>query len=256
MNSHNFNKKIIANNFSKAASNYDNEAKIQAHAAAKLCKISSPLIEKINNKKIKIIDLGSGTSAIYKNLVLPNKSVFFEADLSLTMLKKTTNKYSNPIVADIENLPLKKESCDVIISSFALQWLENFEKTFHDFYHVLKKDGILVFSIPTSKSLEKLRKASIDSGCNFHFHELPEIIDIEKKLKKCGFTKEYLKSEILELEFNGTIAALKHLKKIGANYSKEKNFITKKQLQNFDQYYNSSGKFKFLWHISYLILRK
>jgi len=254
MNPHNFNKKIIANNFSKAASNYDNEAKIQAHAAAKLCKISSAFIK----NKIKIIDLGSGTSAIYKNLILPDKSSFFEVDLSLAMLKKTTNKSSNPIVADIESLPLKKESCDVIISSFALQWLENFEKSFDNFYHILKKDGILAFCIPTNESFDKLKEASKNSGCNFYFNELPTITDLEEKLQKCGFIKEYFESEILELEFSGTIAALKHLKKIGANYSEEKKFITKKQLKDFDQYYsqNLSDKFTFLWNISYLILRK
>jgi malonyl-CoA O-methyltransferase len=249
------NKKIIANNFSKAASNYDKEAFVQNYAAAEICKIINPFIDNLSDKKI--IDLGSGTSAIYKNFSTSNKSQFFEVDLSLAMLQKTPNKSSKLIVADIENLPIKNESFDIIISSFALQWLQDFNKIFSNFHKILKKDGILAFCIPTDETLDKLREASEITGCNFHFNKLPKITDLEKDLQKCGFLKEIIKSEVVKLDFNGAIEALKHFKKTGATYSEQKKFITKKQLLNFDQFYlKESDKFTFMWNISYLILRK
>ena len=249
------NKKLIAHNFSKVAFSYDNEANVQKHAATKICEILNPFVKNLSDQKI--IDLGSGTSEIYRNLSKCTKIQLFEIDLSLAMLQKTSNKTCLAIAADIENLPIKNESFDIIISSFALQWLQDFNKIFEAFNKILKKDGILAFSIPTDESLDKLREASEISGCNFHFHKLPKTTDLEKNLEKCGFLKEKIESEIIEMEFNNAISALKHLKKTGANYSEKTKFITKKQLYNFDKFcLKESDKFKFMWNISYFILRK
>lgn len=259
----NFNKKIVKHNFSQAAHNYDGSALVQKQAAHALCKLVEPLIK--NNAVI--LDLGSGTSAIYKNLTssrtfLEKNSNLFECDISLQMLEtwpEKNRKNINSIVGDGENLPLQHESCDIIISSFALQWFSNFEKVFANFYSLLKKDGILAFCIPNSSSLEEIKSASIKSGCNFHFNDLPEEKYLESKLNKIGFKKELIKSEIINSNFDGAIQALKSLKEIGANYSDQKHFISKKQLQTFDRFYSQNPEyeqFRISWNISYFVLSK
>lgn len=265
MNQSSFNKKNIAKNFSQAAKNYDESALVQKLAAKKLCELVAPLIK----NEFKIIDIGSGTSAICKNLTSSNNFVkkncqLFEVDLSLQMLNTWHDKSSkniNSIVGDGENLPLKNESLDMIISSFSLQWLQNFEKVFNDFHRILKQDGILAFCLPNSSSLEEIKIASVESGCNFYFSDLPDAINLKMQLEECGFVEQYIESEIIELNFEGALQALKSLKKIGANYSDQKNFITKKQLQHFDHFHsekqrNENKKFAISWNISYFVFYK
>ncbi len=265
MNQSNFNKKNIAKNFSQAAKNYDESALVQKLAAKKLCELAAPLIK----NEFKIIDIGSGTSAICKNLTSSNGFIkkncqLFEIDLSLQMLKTwpdKSSKHINSIVGDGENLPLKNESLDIIISSFSLQWLQNFEKVFNDFYRILKKDGILAFCLPNSSSLEEIKIASVKSGCNFYFSDLPKTTDLKSQLEQCGFKEQFIDSEIIESQFEGAVKALKSLKKIGANYSNQKNFITKKQLQHFDCFNSENQskdnkKFAISWNISYFVFHK
>lgn len=265
MNQSSFNKKNIAKNFSQAAKNYDESALVQKLAAKKLCELAAPLIK----NEFKIIDIGSGTSAICKNLTSSNNFVkkncqLFEVDLSLQMLQSwpdKSSKHINSIVGDGENLPLKNESLDMIISSFSLQWFQNFEKVFNDFYRILKKDGILAFCLPNSSSLEEIKIASVKSGCNFYFSDLPKAANLKSQLEKCSFKERYIDSEIIESQFEGPIQALKSLKKIGANYSDHKSIITKKQLQHFD-FLNSekqredNKKFAISWNISYFVYHK
>lgn len=259
----NLNKKIIARNFSQSAKNYDQSSQIQKLSAKKLCELSSPFI-KDNNI---IVDLGSGTSAIYKNLFSSNTKKnlqAFEIDLSEEMLGSWSGKSENKIksiISDIDNLPLKRNSCDVIISSFSLQWIKNFNKLFNDLNLSLKKDGILALCLPDSSSLRELRSSSVESGCNFSFIDLPKITDLERNLQESGFKRLIIQSETLKSEFDDGSQALKSLKIIGANYSQENRHVSKSQLNHFNNlclknFSNSNKKLAISWDITYFIASK
>lgn len=261
-NSGELNKETISQNFSAAANNYDEFAAIQKLAAANLCKMLLPLIQENNS----IIDLGSGTSAIYKNLFssqnFSEKNLqLFELDLSLKMLGIWLEKSKNhihSIAADAQNLPLKSASFDIIISSFSLQWLQNFEEIFADFKRALKKGGILAFCLPTNSSLKELKISSIESGCNFNFINLPKAENLKSALSKSGFQEIEIQSEVLKSEFNDGIEALKSLKKIGANYSSERNLISPKKLNHFNSlclknFATSNKKLAISWDTTYFL---
>lgn len=253
-----YDKFTIANNFSKAAENYDNFAPVQKLSAQKLCKITLPLIR----GDVKIIDLGSGTSAIAKELAnqdafLQKKIHLNEVDLSQKMLKQWQSKdlYKiNSIRSDIENLPFKKSSCDLIISSFALQWINNFDKVLEDLYQILKKDGMLSFCLPNNSSLEEIKSISLKSNCNFSFNNLPKVEEIKNSVAKTSFKEEFYFTETIKSDFINPLQALKSIKKIGANYTNHKNFVSKKQLKEFNKF--SGDKFTISWNVSYLVLRK
>jgi len=250
-----FNKKIIAKNFSRGAKNYDEFAFIQKIVAQKLCNFAASYVK----ENSKILDLGSGTSFIAKQFSDKKNLQIFEIDLALDMLKSWDDRPSNifPIQSDLEKLPLKNNSFDIILSSFSLQWINDFEKNFSQFFSLLKPQGIFAFSLPVTGSLRELDSANI-----FNFNELPAVENLTSALKKSGFTEILFEQETLKQEFTKGSEALKSLKKIGANHAeKNRNSITKTQLKEFDKFclknFSTSNKnIAISWNISYFILKK
>ena len=56
--------------------------------------------------------------------------------------------YQNVVfhLGDIESLPYKLESFNVVVSNYAISFCPNLEKTFEEIYRVLKKDGYIIVS--------------------------------------------------------------------------------------------------------------
>lgn len=243
-------KKNIGGNFSRAAENYDAAAEVQKIAAGKLCDL---LLEKNlfcgagtprSRKKIKILDLGSGTGFIANNLMqkLPTEIAknceFFELDLSREMLSQST-KSSHKIQADFDKIPCKKNSFDLVISSFSLQWSNDLNGLFSKLRELLNPDGIFAFCLPSDESLVELKQASIRSGCHFSFLQLPFVDSLILAVKKSSLNELCVEMEVIKQNFTNGIDAVKFLKKIGASYSKKsaKNHnITKEKLHSFNAF--------------------
>jgi malonyl-CoA O-methyltransferase len=273
-NQHVLNKKIVGKNFSKAARNYDAAAQIQKIAAEKLCDlmVEKNLIKAAKNGKIRILDLGSGTSFIGKNLlpkiapkILQNVE-FFELDLSHEMLQQWYDASPNyletlyKIQGDFEHLPCKKNSFDLIISSFSLQWTSDLEAVLSNVYDLLKNGGIFACCLPSDESLFDLRAASVASNCHFEFVRLCEVDSLKSLTKKTGFTAILVHEEVRQQNFFDGISALKSIRKIGASSPKkttERKKITKKQLQSFNDFcLKNRSSFVVSWNLIHTVLRK
>jgi len=250
-----FDKKIIEKNFSRGAKNYDEAALIQREVAKKLCDLATPFIK----NEARILDLGAGTGFVAKNifdLVGEKKIQLFESDISFEMFKQNS-KNSFKIQSDFENLPFKNNSFDLLISSFSLQWLENLEQSFAQFFSLLKPSGTFAFCVPTQESLNELKSANI-----FNFTKLPKAEDFILALQKNCFSEKKFQTEILEQEFESGLQALQSLKKIGANYSNKKNkTLNKNQLIEFNNFClknfgTANKKVRLSWFVSYFIFVK
>jgi malonyl-CoA O-methyltransferase len=254
-----FDKKLINYNFSSKVNEYNLNANIQKKIAKKLCQFFIEETDFKNAHKIKILDLGSGTSFISKNLLKKiDNCEIYELDLSLEMLN---NFQKNPqkmlkICADIENLPFAESSFDAIISSFSLQWIKDFEALFKNLHKLLKPHGFLAFAIPNNNSFKELKNSP------FLINELPSELDLSRLLKQNKFTKKFVKNEQIYEKFSNLIEALKSFKKIGANYNllkdnknKFKNFA---ELRNFylKNFQNNLTFKKLSWSINYFIYFK
>lgn len=254
------NKKIIKHNFSDKAAIYNDCALIQKDAAQKLYNLGKNFVK----DNAAILDLGSGTSFIAKNLLnsTAKNLQIFEVDIADNMLKNWRDRPQNifPILADIENLPFKKqETFDIIFSSFALQWLENFEELFHNLHLLLKKNGIIIICLPTENSFIEIRDASKSSGCNFLMQKLVNQDFIKEILLKIGFKEKYFANEVIKQKHKNAVAALKDFKKIGTNYSESsavKKFVTKRNLQKFNVFFSQNSSNNTSWHLCFLIYQK
>ena len=251
-----FNKKIINYNFSSKASEYNLSANIQKKVAKKLCQLFTENYTPKNNQKIRILDLGSGTSFVAKNLLKKiDNCEIYELDLSLEMLNnfKKNPKKIIKICADIESLPFAESSFDAIISSFSLQWIEDFENLFDVLKKLLKPRAILAFSIPDNQSFQELKNSP------FLINKMPDNQELLNILKRHQFIKKSFVNEKIYEKFLNLVAALKSFKKIGVNYYLPNN--NKKSFQELKTFYlknfQNALTFKRLsWSICYFIYFK
>lgn len=255
------NKWIIQNNFSQKASTYNDLSIVQKNAAQKLCDLA--FARNLINNNSTILDLGSGTSFIAKNLLQNKKDLeIFEVDIAEKMLNHWTDRPENvfPILADIENLPFKNpETFDAVFSSFALQWIENFEELFAKLYSLLKPNGLLIFCFPTEKTFIEIKEANKESGCNFEMRELVNEGFVKNCLLKSNFKEKLFLCEVISQKYQSATMLLKGLKRNGSNYSQNratKKPVTKKNLQKFNDFFSQNSNNVSSWNICYLIYQK
>ena len=231
-----FNKNLIAKNFSLGAKTYDEAAQVQLASAKELVAFILPYLK----KDVQILDLGSGTSFIAKQLATYEIT---EVDISAEMLNSWHERPSNvtAIQADFENLPFVKNSFDLIISSFALQWISDFEKNFSQFFELLRPNGIFAFCLPTNGSLEEIQ--------DFNINEFPTNSEIKNALEKSRFNEKLLVQKTIQQKFQNNREALKFLKRIGANSP------AKTRLPLKSSTYKNLGN-ALSWNISYFIYTK
>ena len=251
-----FDKNIIAKNFSRGAKNYDQLATPQLAAAKNLVNLASPFFK----DDCQILDLGSGTSFIGKELFASHKEIarnsrLFEVDMSPQMLNSWTNRPANvfALQGDMENLSFAPDSFDIIFSSFALHWLSDFDKCFLQLPSILKKNGCIAFCLPTHGSLLELSSAGI-----FQFNEFPKNSAIQDSLKRQGLREKKFICEKVKQKFLDGYEALKFIKKIGGNYTSSKKILTKSRLAEFNSFclknFSSDNKsFELSWNVSYFV---
>jgi len=231
-----FNKNLIAKNFSLGAKTYDEAAQVQLASAEELVAFILPYLK----KDVQILDLGSGTSFVAKQLATYEIT---EVDISAEMLNYWHERPSNvtAIQADFENLPFVKNSFDLIISSFALQWISDFEKNFSQFFELLRPNGTFAFCLPTNGSLEEIQ--------DFNINEFPTNSVIKNALEKSRFNEKLFLQKTIQQKFQNNREALKFLKRIGANSPAK----TRSPLKS-SPYKNLGDALS--WNISYFIYTK
>lgn len=283
-----FKKLKIQSNFNKAASNYSRLAVLQKIVAKDLVELCDKYIQKANS----IIDLGSGTGFVTRNILSNPKyhqKKITQLDIAKEMLLNSYSLsnyeeqesslqcpdgryyqsswdkesgldkftyYNKGVVADIELLPFKPEIFDLAISSLAFQWLNDLNGALAEISSILKSKSVLAFSIIADESLKELREACLKCQVNLSINSFIKEEELKEILSK-KFTDFEIKSAIITLEYNDVINLLKSIKSIGAGYSFNRSNLTAKDLKKINSFYlknfNSDNKVFCTWKIIYAI---
>jgi len=128
--------------------------------------LENPAFEKLLKDKVKgkkVLDLGCGSGISSIKLKKWGGDVV-GIDISKNMLKIAEINYPEIefIHGNIEKLPFKKCSFDVVASSLAIHYVKDLSKVFDEVYKVLKKEGLFVFS--TQHPIFNTRKKIIYKG--------------------------------------------------------------------------------------------
>jgi len=196
----------IQNQFSKNAKTYSDYNFIQNL-------VSKELISQISDKPKNILDIGCGTGAIYKNIDWKIEN-FIGVDFSEKMLETHPKKKNITLFfQDFNNLDielLKKQRFNRIISSSALQWASNLDKTFSD---IAKLETPLSFAIFTSGTFKTLHKIA---GIKSPLKSADEVQEMANNYFQANFTILNYK-----LEFDTVLDIFKYIKKSGVSGGKK-----------------------------------
>ncbi len=109
----------------------------------------------IERNKGKTLNLGAGAVRWLENDVFLDDGNFISSDIDKNNLGKG-NFAKNKLIIDATNIPFKEKELSQVIILDVLEHIKNHEQVLNEIYRTLKKDGILVISVPNDTLLSYL----------------------------------------------------------------------------------------------------
>ncbi|MHB1676147.1 MAG: malonyl-ACP O-methyltransferase BioC [Sulfuriferula sp.] len=218
-------KRLVRMAFERAAPSYDAHAVLQREIADRML----ARLDYIKHQPKILLDAGSGTG--YGTRCLRNhypEATIVALDLAAAMLKianppqnmwqklrRSASLYS--VCGDIDGLPLKTSSVDMVWSSLALQWCNDLNVSFAELYRVLAPGGLLMFATFGPDTLNQLRTAFATVDDYNHVNQFVDMHDIGDVLVSAGFNAPVMDMEYITLTYADLKTMLRELKAIGAH---------------------------------------
>lgn len=231
-------KKRIRKAFNTKASSYDDYSIVQKEVGRRMIE----RLELLKLEPLNILDLGSGTGylagLLQKKFQSSNVTCLDLAENMLLECKKK-NPNLNLVISDIERMPFKSASFDLIISSFTLHWCEEIEKIFFDIRKLLKNNGVFMFTTVGPNTLSELSDAYKYIDIEQHVNSFTDMHLYGDSLLKCGFEDPVMDSEEIVIEYENFTEVLNSLKKTGANtvIGQKPSYLTKKAYRDLSDMY-------------------
>ncbi|PFA67690.1 SAM-dependent methyltransferase [Bacillus sp. AFS015802] len=99
----------------------------------------------------RVMDLGCGTGGLSKHCIELGAASVLGVDISEKMIKRALQENHDGriqyICSPVEDLSVSKESFDLIVSSLALHYVEDYESLIEKLHSLLAPGGMLIYSI-------------------------------------------------------------------------------------------------------------
>ncbi len=246
--------------FERATDSYDASAVLQREIAKRL----GERLDYIKHFPKAALDIGSGTGFITEDLLkrYPKASII-ALDIALGMAQKSKSKGNwrhkvKAICADAEQLPLKPESMDLIVSNLMLQWANDLKQTFSGFHSVLAPNGLLLFSTFGPETLIEMRESWAKVDAQAHTSEFADMHEVGDALLQAGFINPVTDMEMITMTYANPSQLMRDIKNIGASNAaqkRSKGLMGKQKLQAFEKAYEKfktpDGLYPATWEIIY-----
>lgn len=210
----------------------------------------SERLDYINLKPSSILDIGCGTGKGIKKLSKHySKAKVIGFDLAFNMLTQSKKEFglfnkARLINADMEMLPIKDDSMDLIFSNLALQWVNDLELTIKEFKRIGRSGGLLMFTTFGPNTLWELNDSWLKLDNTPHVHRFFDMHDIGDILVGSGFAEPVMDSETITLQYSNFKEVLTDLKNIGANNAdkqRSKGLMTPSKFKTLEEEYKKIG---------------
>lgn len=253
-------KKIICRHFNNAAECYDTASILQDEIAKRL----TERLDYIKLQPSKVLDLGSGTGKLSKGLLkrYPKASVI-ALDLALEMAKKSKKQGGwrrklQTVCADAEQLPIKSECVELLISNLMLHWCNDLNNTFVGFHRVLAPNGLLLFTLFGPDTLKELRQSWGDVDNTAHTSDFPDMHEVGDALLQAGFINPVMDMEVITMTYDSVDQLMKDIKTTGSSNShceRGKGLMGTQKFKVFKQAYEQfkthDGHYPTTWEVVY-----
>lgn len=217
-------KRQARRSFERAAATYDAAAVLQHE----VCRRMAARLDYIRLEPAAILDGGSGTGNALAALAarFPRARIV-ALDFAIAMLQRARGRLpwwkrllgSAPLLVcgDIEALPLRGESVDLVWSNLALQWVNEPPRVFAELKRVLAPGGLLMFSTFGPDTLKELRSAYQGVDGHTHVNRFFDMHDLGDMLVAAGFADPVMDMEYITLTYPDVRQLMRELKAIGAH---------------------------------------
>jgi len=249
----NLNKSLIAQRFAKAGQSYTEQAIIQKQISQHLCQLMQ---NHCPENLVHVLEIGCGSGNLthqlannfqieqwYLNDLYPQVQQHFQDHLLIQWM-----------IGDIETLDLPAD-LDAIVSSSALQWINDLPALLTRCHDVLKAQGWLCFSTFGPDNFTEIKQLT-GQGLEYW-----SIDDWRQQLEYLDFDVICLEQQHLNMQFENPKAILKHLKATGVTgASVQQQRWTKQSLTEFYQRYQQfqleNQQYSLTYHPIYCIARR
>ncbi len=218
-------KNAIARNFSEASGTYNFSAPAQADIAIKL---AAYIGQHSKATVCGMADFGCGTGFMSAQLrrLFPTSELTC-VDLAQGMLEKCEKFIGQHnakfIKGDIENVSFD-EGFDLIASNYVLQWSDRV-RAIGNIEHLLNSGGTAALAVPVAGSFRELHDA-YKKVCGYELEGInyPESHVYLDIFTGNNFRIIHSSENSYTVKFPSAMSALRSLKRIGANFSRHKNY--------------------------------
>lgn len=221
-------KRAVRRSFEHAAATYDAAAVLQHEVCARMLE----RLQYVKHRPGAILDAGSGTgNAIPSLLERYPGTIVVAIDLARAMLERTRGRVRwwqtlpglrpplFPVCADLERLPLARDSIGLVWSNLALQWVNELPRAFAEMYRILEPGGLLMFSTFGPDTLKELRASYAGTDGRTHVNRFADMHDIGDALVVGGYADPVMDMEKITLTYRDVRTLMRELKAIGAHNS-------------------------------------
>ena len=251
----NINKALVAQRFAKAGHSYVEHALVQQQMSVQLCEYIKMYCPQ---RLPKVLEIGCGsghfTQVLQQHVQLEQlflNDLYAEVQQHFPNLKQAEIQVSW-LMGDIEQLALPTQF-DAVLSSAALQWMQDLPALFKRIAVALKAHGWLCFSSFGPDNLTEIKQLT-GQGLSYF-----SAAALQQQLEQKGFEVVLLQQQQTALYFEHPKAILQHLKATGVTATTTAHRWSKQSLQQFyaeyDQFKNEHG-FRLTYHPIYVIARR
>lgn len=216
-------KQAIAQRFSKAAKTYEAAAFVQAE-------IGERLLERclwIKNTPHYILNIGSATGRFTRALqALYPKAHILGIDTALGMCEMARHQSSQKwfkktpsfLCADMESLPFKAKSFDLIVSNCTLEWSRALPTVASELKRVLKDKGTVLFTTVGPDTLKELAEITHTIDGHYHVNAFLDMHHVGDLFLKSGLSDPVMDKEMLTISYPSLLGMLKDIQHSGSSY--------------------------------------
>lgn len=251
--------------FSRHAQDYDTHAQLQQGVLFNALREIEPNIE----PGMTLLDAGCGTGYLMDLLRhCDTPFTVMACDAAFGMCQQTQERFSEDhdhyvTCGNITALPFADESCDRLISSLTLQWIDKSEDAFAEFYRVLKPGGTAMVTTFGPMTLQELREAFATVDDLPHVSTFPTADNVAQAAQSVGFVLENSSTEFRTQQYENVRELMRAIRAIGAANKAEGRRRSMTGRQRFAKMetayreaYETARGIPASWEILYLTLRK